>query len=249
MLCPCCGTEIQLDVRECNCGARFVGQPLDEKPVTIQGYGAVMNALGLLALVTVATLVLTKFFALGALLVVWSARRAMRLAKNQPERYGGFKVATATLLVTVVAGSVAAGFTISYIPRFMKNRKTRQDAATVASMRHLAALAEEYKQAHDSYPETKVLLEQFSKEPIPTDFWEQHIRYRGNPDKIASAPSTKRNGNKMPAAVLAISDFELRSNGPDGIADTADDIIMIDGIFYTFEESKKVISRKLLTVK
>ena len=48
MLCPCCGTEIQLDVRECHCGARFVGRPLDEKPVTIQGYGAVMNALGLL---------------------------------------------------------------------------------------------------------------------------------------------------------------------------------------------------------
>ena len=249
MLCPCCGTEIQLVARACGCGARFVGQPLDEKPVTVQGYGAVMTAIGLLATVTVAALVFTKFFALGAVVVIWAARRAMKLAKHEPEQYGGFKVATATLVVTVVAGSVAAGLTIAHIPRFLENRQTRQRAATMAAMRHGAALLEEYRQANDSYPETRLQLEQFAKEPIPADFWEKHIRYRGYPDKIASAPSAKGTGGKVAAAVIAISDFELRSNGPDGIADTADDIIMIDGIFYTFEEGKKIISRKVLAAQ
>ena len=248
MLCPCCGTEVQLAARACGCGARFVGRPLDEKPVTVQGYGAAMTAVGLLATVTALALVFTKFFALGAVVVIWSARRAMKLAKQEPEQYGGFKVATATLVVTILAGSIVAGLTIAHIPRFLENRQTRQRAATMAAMRHGAALLEEYRQANDSYPETRVQLEQFAKESIPADFWEQHIRYRGYPDKIASAPSAKGSVGKV-AAVIAISDFELRSNGPDGIADTADDIVMIEGIFYTYEESKKVISQKILTAK
>jgi hypothetical protein len=185
MLCPCCGNEIQQSVRECRCGARFVGEPLDEKPVTIQRFGAVMNAVGLLALVTTVTLVFTKFLAFGAIVVVWSARRAMKLAKNDPQGYGGFKSATATLLVTVVAGSSAAGYSISYIPRFLENRQIRRDAATKASMLHLASLLDEYKRVYGFYPDDKKALEAFSKEPIPADFWEQTIRYRSYTEAVA----------------------------------------------------------------
>src|SRR5262245_3303326 len=116
MLCPCCGIEIKQSVGECQCGARFVGAPLDEKPVKIQGYGPVMITAGLLALVTASALVFTKFLAFGAVFVIWSARRSMNLAKNDPQGYGGFKTATAMLLITVIASSVAAGFTIAYIP-------------------------------------------------------------------------------------------------------------------------------------
>jgi hypothetical protein len=29
MLCPCCGGEISVDARQCGCGGRFVGDPLD----------------------------------------------------------------------------------------------------------------------------------------------------------------------------------------------------------------------------
>src|SRR5262245_2983659 len=108
MLCPCCGNEMSEGVRECSCGARFVGKPLDEKPVKIKSYGPVMNALALLALVAAAALIYTKFFAFGAVLVIWSARRAMKLARKDPQGYGGFKVATATLLVTIIASSIAA---------------------------------------------------------------------------------------------------------------------------------------------
>src|SRR5687767_9600817 len=104
MLCPCCGNEMNGGARECLCGARFVGEPLDQKPVKIQSYGAVMNTVGLLALVVVIALTLTKYFAFGAILVIWSARRAMKLAKGDPEGYGGYKTATATLLVTLIAG-------------------------------------------------------------------------------------------------------------------------------------------------
>src|SRR4051794_16130943 len=101
MLCPCCGNEMNEGARECRCGARFIGEPLDEKPVKIKSYGALMNTFGLLALVTVTALTFTKFFALGAIFVIWSARRTMRLAKHDPEGFGGYKVAAATLMITV----------------------------------------------------------------------------------------------------------------------------------------------------
>lgn len=260
MLCPCCGNEIQPEARQCGCGARFVGAPLDEKPVHIPSYGAVMNSLGLLALVVAGALVFTKFIALGAVLVIWSARRAMKLAKHDPQSYGGFKVAAATLVVTLVAGSVAAGYSISYIPRFLANRQERKAAATRATMYRLAQLLDKYRLANGAYPDSRQKLQAFAKEPIPADFWEQAIRYTGFTEGLAEVglPRPKSQmiteamvggggrGTTEKASRITLHNFELRSNGPDGVADTEDDIIMRDGIFYTAEEVKKMASLKVL---
>jgi hypothetical protein len=227
-------------VRECSCGARFIGEPLDQKPVKIQSYGAVMNTLGLLALVIVAALTFTKFFAFGAVFVVWSARRAMKLAKGDPEGYGGYKVATATLLVTLLAGSAAAGFTIAYIPRFLENRLIRREAATKAAMYHAANALDDYKRAHGSYPRNTQEFLKSVNEPMPADYWAHPIKYVSYTDAVADLSGKTGAG---------FNNFELRSKGADELEGTDDDIIMRDGIFYTYEEAKKQILIKASTEK
>src|SRR5215212_7678548 len=178
MLCPCCGSEINRGVRECGCGARFVGEPLDEKPVKIKSYGAIMNTVGLLAFVVVTALTFTKFLAFGAILVVWSARRAMKLAKGEPEKYGGYRVATAMLMVTLIAGGSIAGYTVASIPKFLKNREIRRDAATKANMIHYyASVLEEYKRKNGSYPRNAQEAAKVTNESLPADYWNHNITY------------------------------------------------------------------------
>jgi hypothetical protein len=232
MLCPCCGIEMNKGARECGCGARFVGEPLDQKPVKIQSYGAVMNSVGLLTLVVVTALAFTKFLAFGAILVIWSAWRAMKLAKRDPEGYGGYKIATATLLVTLIAGLGIASYAIAYIPKFLDNREARRTATTKASFYHTANLLDDYKRTHGSYPRNTQEFSKSVKEPMPADFWENTIKYASYTERIADASGKTGTG---------FSNFELRSKGPDEIEGTDDDIIMRDGIFYTAEEIRKQI--------
>ena len=234
MLCPCCGTEMIGGTRECGCGARFIGEPLDQKPVKIQSYGAVMNTVGLLTAVVVASLAFTKFFAFGAVFVIWSAWRAMKLAKRNPEGYGGYKVATATLTVTLAAGIGIASYAIAYIPKFLANREARQLAATKADMIHYQAnVLETYKRIKGSYPSNAQEAVKVIKESLPTDYWNHNISYKSLPGAIANAAIGKTH--------VSNSNFELRSKGPDEIAGTDDDIIMIDGIFYTPEEIRNQV--------
>ncbi len=233
MLCPCCGNEMNMGARDCSCGARFVGEPLDLKPVKIQSYGAVMNTVGLLTVVVVAALAFTKFLAFGAVLVIWSAWRAMKLAKRDPEGYGGYKVATATLLVTLIAGIGIASYTIAYIPKFLDNRATKREAATKASFYHTAKLLDDYKRAHGFYPSNAQEVAKVTKEPLPADYWNHSISYVGRPGAVANASTGKPR--------ISFSNFELRSKGPDEIAGTDDDIIMRDGMFYTAEEIRNQV--------
>jgi hypothetical protein len=229
MLCPCCGIEMNEGVGECRCGARFIGTPLDEKPVKIRSYGALMNTFGLLALVTVTALTFTKFLALGAVLVVWSAYRTMKLAKGDPEGYGGYKIATATLLLTVVTSLGIAGYTVAHLGDFLDARDAKREAATKASMYHAASVLDTYKVAHGSYPSNTQEFLKSVNESMPTDFWTHPIKYVSYTERIADRSGTGTGFNN----------FELRSNGPDEIAGTDDDIIMRDGIFYTAEEIKR----------
>lgn len=232
MLCPCCGNEINQGVRECGCGARFVGQPLDEKPVKIKSYGAVMNTVGLFALVVVAALTFTKFLAFGAILVIWSAWRAMKLAKNNPQGYGGYRVATATLTVTLIASLGISGYVVGYgIPRFLRNREIRRDAATKADMiRYYANVLEEYKRIYGSYPRNAQEAAKVSNEPLPADYWNHNISYQSRIGAVANALPGR--------TAISFSNFELRSKGPDELEGTDDDIIMRDGLFYTVAELK-----------
>lgn len=232
MLCPCCGRPVLRSANKCGCGARFVGEPLDETPIKVQRLGPAMTSVALLALVVLAAIVVTKWLAIAAVLVMWSAKRAVRLARQDAEWYGGYRTAAATLSVTIAASMVLAGYGVAHVPRALENYHLRQVAATQASMHHVASLLEEYKLTvgHGAYPNPQ----QFKKvigESQPTDYWDSSIKYQ------------PRNGAYADSAIaitgIEFSNFELRSAGPDEIVGTDDDIIMRDGIFFTNAEVKK----------
>jgi hypothetical protein len=232
MLCPCCGGSVVRGASDCRCGARFVGEPLDETPIKVQRLGPAMTSVALLALVVAAALVATKWLAFGAVLVIWSAMRAVRLARHDAEWYGGYKTAVATLSLTIVGSLALASYGIAHIPQALENYRLRQVAATQASMHHAAGLLEEYKLnvSHGAYPKAQEFKEVMGGS-LPTDYWDGSIKYLPGTDPVADTAIGR--------PLLSVTNFELRSAGPDGIVDTDDDIIMRDGIFFTNAEIKK----------
>ena len=232
MLCPCCGGNLFRSTQECGCGARFVGEPLDETPLKVQRLGPAMTSVALLALVVVAAIVATKWLAFAAVLVIWSAWRAVRLARKDPEWYGGYKTAAATLAVTLMGSAGLAAYGIAHIPQALENYKTRHIAATQSAMYHYWNSLEEYKRTSGSYPRNAQQFREVTGESTPDDYWDQSIKYQTTPDAIADR--TIGESNRIP-----FNSFELRSAGPDGILGTDDDIIMRDGIFFTNSEVKK----------
>lgn len=233
MLCPCCGASILRGARDCGCGARFVGEPLDETPIKVQRLGPAITSVALLLLVITASLVATKWLAFSAIVVIFVASRAVKLSRRDPEWYGGYKTAVVTLAVTI-AGSVAlASYGIAHIPQALDNYSTRRIAATEAAMYHVANQLEEYKRFFGSYPNSAQEYKKAIGESLPADYWEQTLKYGGSTGEIAEQKeSIARTG-------LPINHFELRSAGSDGIIGTDDDIIMRDGIFFTNAELKR----------
>jgi hypothetical protein len=216
--------------RECGCGARFVGDPLDETPIKVQRLGPAMVSVGLLALVVASSLVVTKWMALASALVIWSSWRAMQHARRDSEWYGGYKTAVATLSVTIVGSLVLATYGIAHIPRAIENYGLRQIAATESSMHHVASLLEDYKLkvGRGTYPSAQ----EFKKvmgDSLPTDYWDSTIKYKPDSGSLADTA----------IGTISNTNFELRSGGPDGIVGNDDDIIMRDGIFVTNAEVKK----------
>ncbi len=61
MLCPCCGGKIALGVPACLCGARFVGEPLDDTPIKVKRFGPAMTAVLMLAIAVSVPLIITKW--------------------------------------------------------------------------------------------------------------------------------------------------------------------------------------------
>jgi hypothetical protein len=221
MLCPCCGGAILRNTLECGCGARFVGEPLDETPIKIQRLGPAMISVALLALVVVAALVATKWLAFGALVVIWSARRAVLLAKRDSEWYGGYKTAVATLTITILGSIGLASYGIAHIPKALANYEARKIAATEAAMHQVAKLIEEYQLANKGdYPKNIQELKKKAGEALPADYWDRSIKYQSRFADLADRS----------AGFMSANNFELRSAGPDGIVDTEDDIVMRDGI-------------------
>jgi len=232
MLCPCCGGRVFRGARECGCGARFVGEPLDETPIEVQRLGPAMTSVALLALVVIAVVVVTKWLAVAAVLVMWSAWRALRLARLDGEWYGGYKTAAATLSLTIAGSLALAAYGIAHIPQAFENYRLKQAAATQASMHHVASLLEDYrlKVGHGSYPSTQEFKGVMGGS-LPTDYWDSSIKYQPRTDPVADTA--------IGIALFSNTNFELRSAGPDGVAGTDDDIIMRDGILFTNSEVKK----------
>jgi hypothetical protein len=235
MLCPCCGGNLFRSAQECGCGARFVGEPLDETPIKVQRLGPAMTSVALLALVVVAALVATKWLAFAAVLVIWSAWRAVGLARRDAEWYGGYKTAAATLAVAIMGSAGLAAYGIAHIPQALDNYKTRHIAATQSAMYHVANSLEEYKRTigFGSYPKDAQEFKKATGEALPADYWDQSIKYQSRIAPIAD----RRETNQTP--VLSATNFELRSAGPDGIVGTDDDIVMRDGIIVATSEVKE----------
>ncbi len=230
MLCPCCGKDIPLGAPVCRCGARFVGEPLDERPFKVQRLGPVMFAIGLMILVSASALIFTKWLALAGVLIFWAARRAMKLARRAPDEFGGYRTATATLIVALAAGAVATGYTIAYVPKFLEARQAKREAYTRAEIYRVASRLEAYKRAYNSYPSTMQEYRKAINAQLPADYWENDIKYQGYTEAIV---------NQAPGVTgISFVNFELRSAGPDEIEGTDDDIIMRDGVFFTNAEAK-----------
>jgi len=235
MACPCCGVGITLGVRECSCGARFVGEPLDEAPLKVQRLGPAMTSVLLLAIVTGVSLAFTKWLAFGAVVVLWSSWRAIKLARREPGWYGGYRTALSTLTVTVLASAILGAYAIAHIPRALDNWRARQLAATQAAMYEYANELEDYKRTYHSYPKNTQELTKVIGQSLPADYWEHSIKYQPINDQIAD--------RSLEITGIQFINFELRSAGPDGRLGTGDDVIMRDGIFVTNSEVKKPTGR------
>jgi hypothetical protein len=229
MLCPCCGRSILRREQQCGCGARFVGEPLDEIPIKVQRLGPAMTSIALLALVVTAALVATKWLAFAAVVVMWSAWRAVRLARRDSEWYGGYKTAVVTLAITIAGSAALAAYGVAHIPQAFENYRLRQVAATHASMYHVANQLEEYRRTvgNGAYPSSTQEFKKAIGEALPADYWDHSIKYQSYNGVYAdSSMGTTSLGTTLFSAI----NFELRSAGPDGIVGTDDDIVMRDGI-------------------
>lgn len=194
-----------------------------------------MTSVALLALVVVAALVATKWLAVAAVLVIWSAWRAVRLARLHAEWYGGYKTAAATLSLTITGSLALAAYGIAHVPQAFENYRVRQVAATQASMHHVANALEDYKRTigFGAYPKDAQEFKKATGESLPADYWDQSIKYQSRIAAIAE----RRDSVQAPG--LSATNFELRSAGPDGIVGTEDDIVMRDGIIVTNFEVKE----------
>ena len=231
MLCPCCGKEIALDAGDCACGARFVGQPLDDAPIKVKRFGPVATAMLVLVLVASAVAIITKWMAFAIALIIWSSWRAVKFARSEPDWYGGYRTAMAIFVIAIIGGAVAGGYGVTRIPKYFDNLETRRTAATHAAMHHAVSLLEDYKRAFGSYPRNEQEYKKVMSETLPSDYWNKSLKYQSYTEAIADG-SLVRTG-------LSFNNFELRSAGPDEKEGTDDDIIMRDGAFYTSAEIKK----------
>ena len=239
MLCPCCGGTILRGALQCGCGARFVGEPLDEIPIKVQRLGPAMTCVALLALVVAAALVATKWLAFAAVVVIWSAWRAVRLAKRDAEWYGGYKTAVATLSLTIAGSATLAAYGIAHIPQAFENYQLRQIAATEAAMHHVANLLEEYQLANKgAYPSNSPGVQEGNWRVVAR-------RLLGPKHQVSELHWRLRGPLRSRLPTLSANNFELRSAGPDGIVGTDDDIIMRDGILTNSEVKNQPVGQQL----
>ena len=236
MLCPCCGDTILLSAFECRCGARFVGPPLDAAPIRVLRFAPALTSVALLALVAIGSIAFTKWLGFLAVVVAWSAWRAMRLGKQYPDWYGGRRVAALSFAVSVAGVTLLASYGTIRLPEVFENYRTQETAATRAAMYHYWEAIEEFKRGPGigQYPKDVQDLRKNTGESLPQDSWDQSIRYQPISGQVADR-SIQKTG-------FANTHFELRSPGPDGVIGTDDDIVMRDGIFLTSAELKKQLA-------
>jgi hypothetical protein len=213
---------MNLETGLCACGARLVGPPLLEPASPRPALGAAFGAVAL-ALVSLLSLWKATLLALSPVAIVLGAR-AVRAARRDPSRFGGRRTAWAGLALASLVAAGVGGRMLAGIPRALRDREEARAAATRAQMFHLAGSLQRYKARYGVYPVRLSDLSKLDGEERGTfdsrDSWERKISYVGYTGGLASTG--------RPAAFN--TDYELRSPGPDGIPNTADDVLMRTGI-------------------
>jgi len=197
-----------------------------------------MIAVAAAASVAAAALIFSSWCALALLLPILLSRRALLLAKRDPSLFGGYKTATASLTLTLIASAGLASYAIIRIPDYLENHKLKERAAQQAMMLHLAVLLEQWRAKNGSYPGELESVKKLDDGSLPAEFWTSGFKYRPYTEGVAA--TTFPNGRGGPVG-LTSNDFELRLAGPDGVFGTEDDIFMRDGRFYPNTDAPKTM--------
>jgi hypothetical protein len=151
---------------------------------------------------------------------IWLARRAMRLVKNDPSRFGGYSLAKTSFVLSSVLFLTFSTVGITSIPGVLERSRARRLAATHARMYqlHRQALQKYYKE-YGSYPQELSDLSRVSAESAPqVDYWERAFSYL--PESVIASKGM----------AISFSNYKLVSAGADGKFGTEDDITMVDGV-------------------
>ena len=155
-----------------------------------------------------------------SLLGMWLARRALQLGRTHPLQFGGRRLATTALMLSMVWFVAFSAAGLSSIPRALQRGRAKDLAAVRAQFyrMHNEALNRYYAE-FGTYPQELSELRDFVPEMIPvTDYWGTTISY--SPTALIASK------NSAPG----FSTYQLVSAGPDAVMGTADDIRMIDGV-------------------
>jgi hypothetical protein len=151
---------------------------------------------------------------------IWLARRAMRLVRDDPSRFGGSSLAKTSFVLSSVLFLTFSTVGIASIPAVFERSRARRLAATHARMYqlHRQALQKYYKE-YGSYPQELSDLSRVSAESAPQiDYWERTFSYM--PESVIASKGM----------AIIFSNYKLVSAGPDGKFGTEDDITMVDGV-------------------
>ncbi len=151
---------------------------------------------------------------------IWLARRAGRLAADNPAGFGGLRISRFSMIASTALCVVFSIALISSIPNTITRGRLKREAATRAMMYELHQRAlQKYYNEYGSYPQELTDLGRVNAEASPrSDYWERNFSYLPV-GVIASKGSA-----------ISFSNYKLVSAGPDQKFDTEDDIIMIDGV-------------------
>jgi hypothetical protein len=151
---------------------------------------------------------------------IWLARRAMRLVRDDPARFGGSSLAKTSLVLSSVLFLTFSTIGIASIPAAIERGRARRLAATHARMYQLHRQAlQKYHKEYGSYPQELSDLSRVSAESAPqSDYWERAFTYM--PESVIASKGM----------AISFSNYKLVSAGPDGKFGTEDDITMVDGV-------------------
>lgn len=161
-----------------------------------------------------------SFGAVPLSLLGWRwARRALRLAKQQPNEYGGLKLAQVSLVLSALLFVTFGAAGVNGIPGVIERGRLRRKAATNAMAYQNASTLREYYRQYGTFPRETADLSRVTQESIP------HSDYWGTEFKYTPYGTVASRGN-----AVSFSNYTLTSAGPDGEFGTSDDIVMIDGV-------------------